>query len=76
MMRELVSENEIVKFVWDNPRLEIDEVHIYRYKLNDGSDGYYYDNIMHLHLARRFWERLVAKGFKLQPLCPPSSYEN
>ncbi len=76
MIRELVSKDEMVKFEWNIPRLENDEVHMYRFKLNDGSDGYVYDNIMRRHDARRFWESLVACGYTMKPLLPPPSYEN
>ncbi len=79
MIRELVSKDkwaEAVKFEWNDPRLEIDEVHIYRFKLNDGSDGYYYDNIMRRKDARRFWESLLKLGYTLKPLPPPPSYED
>lgn len=76
MIRELIGKDEMVKFEWSVSSLDHDEVHIYRCMLNDGSDGYYYDNVMRRTDARRFWQSLIGVGFVMTPLPSPPSYEN
>ena len=76
MIHELWNQHEMVKFVWDEPSLEIDEVHVYRFMLHNGDDGYYDDDIVPRKDARRCWVTLVGLGYKPTPLLDPPSYEN
>ena len=75
MVRELIKDQEAVKFRWNEQPLEKHEVHIYRYDHNR-CDGYFHDEIMLMDYARTFWTRLVKMGFVVVPLAPPPSYED
>lgn len=62
MVKELVKNQETVKFRFDEQPLEKHEVHIYRYDHNR-YDGYFHDDIVRRAYARHLWKKLIKMGF-------------